>query len=85
MYPGLHQKKRGQQVKGGDPALLLCTGETSPEYCIQMGSPHYRRDMDLLECVQWRATKMIQGMEQLSYEVRLRAGAVQPGEEKAAR
>ena len=42
------------------------------EYCIQMWSPQYRRDMDLLECIQGRATKMIQGMEHLSYEDRLR-------------
>ena len=28
--------------------------------------------MDLLECVQRRATKMIQGMEHLSYRDRLR-------------
>ena len=26
-YPGLHQKK---QVKGGDPAPLLCAAEASP-------------------------------------------------------
>ena len=31
-----------------------------------------RRNMDLLECVQRRATKMIQGMEHLSYKDRLR-------------
>ena len=42
------------------------------EYCIQMRSPQYRRDVDLLECIQRRATKMIQGMEHLSYEDRLR-------------
>jgi len=29
-YAGLHQKKRGQQGKGGDPAPLLCAGEASP-------------------------------------------------------
>ena len=29
-YPGLHPKQRGQQGKGGDPAPLLCAGETSP-------------------------------------------------------
>jgi len=29
-YPRLHQKKCGQQVKGGDSAPLLCSGETSP-------------------------------------------------------
>ncbi|GAB0189955.1 mitochondrial enolase superfamily member 1 [Grus japonensis] len=28
--PGLHQKKCGQQVEGGDPAPLLSSGETPP-------------------------------------------------------
>ena len=42
------------------------------EYCIQMWSPQHRGDMELLEYVQRRATKMIPGMEQLSYEDRLR-------------
>ena len=27
------------------------------EYCIQMWSPQYRRDMDLLKCIQRNATK----------------------------
>ncbi|KAK4815998.1 hypothetical protein QYF61_010866 [Mycteria americana] len=42
------------------------------EYCIQLWSPQYRKDMDLLERVQRRATKMIGGLEHLSYEERLR-------------
>ena len=42
------------------------------EYCVQMWSPQNRRHMELLECIQRRATKMIQGMEHLSYEDRLR-------------
>ena len=29
-YPELHQKKLGHEVEGGDPAPLLCTGETLP-------------------------------------------------------
>ena len=29
-YHGLHQKQRSQQEEEGDPAPLLCTGETSP-------------------------------------------------------
>ena len=37
-----------------------------------MGGPQYRRDVDLLECIQGRATKMIQGMEHLPSEDRLR-------------
>ncbi|PKU41420.1 hypothetical protein llap_8285 [Limosa lapponica baueri] len=35
-------------------------------------SPQHRKDMDLLEWVQQRATKMIRGLEHLSYEDRLR-------------
>ena len=42
------------------------------EHCVQMWSPQYRRDMGLLECVQRRAPKMIQGMEHHPYEHRLR-------------
>lgn len=42
------------------------------EYCIQMWRPQYRRDTDLLDFVQRRTTKMIHGMEHLSYEDRLR-------------
>ena len=42
------------------------------EYCVQMWSPQYRRDMDLLERIQRKATKKIHGMEHLSYEDKLR-------------
>jgi len=41
------------------------------EYCVPIWSPQYRRDVDLFERVQRRATKMCQGMEHLSYEDRL--------------
>ena len=42
------------------------------EYWVHMWSLQYRRDVDLLECVQRRATKMVQRMEHLSYGDRLR-------------
>ena len=35
------------------------------EYCVQMWSLQYRRDVDPLEHIQKRATKMTQGMEHL--------------------
>jgi len=53
--------------------LPLCSALLSPslEYCIQMWSPQYRRDRDLLKHIQ-KATKIIPGMEHFSYEDRLR-------------
>jgi len=29
-YPGLHQNQRGQQVRGGESAPVLCSGERPP-------------------------------------------------------
>ncbi|GAB0188227.1 hypothetical protein GRJ2_001288000 [Grus japonensis] len=42
------------------------------EYCIQLWGSQYKKDMDLLERVQRRASKMIRGLEHLSCEDRLR-------------
>ena len=41
------------------------------EYCIQAWSPYLRKDIDMLEKIQRRATKLIPGLRDLSYEERL--------------
>ena len=42
------------------------------EYCIQAWSPYLRKDIDMLEKIQRRATKLIPGLRDLRYEKRLK-------------
>ena len=59
-------------VAGNDYFPLLEYIKCKKYLVSEFAHPQYRKDMDLLERVQRRATKMIRGLEHFSYEERLR-------------
>lgn len=54
-----------QTVNRSDPFTLLNTGEVHQVYHIWFQGPQYKRDIDIMEKVQWRVTKVIKGLETL--------------------
>ena len=55
------------------------------EYCCQIWSAYYKKDIKLIEGVQRRATKLVAGMQDFNYSDRLKMLGLQRLEERRMR
>ena len=79
--------KRNIKTRKKDAMVRLYKALVRPklEYCVQAWSPYLKKDIDVLEQVQQRATKMIDSCRHLGYSDRLKYTQLQSLENRRVR
>ena len=60
------------KFSNGSVSRRMAHNKENLEYCVQFQTPHYKKDVEVLECDQRRTTRLGKCLENKSYEEWLR-------------